>query len=375
LYTNAAGVIYCSFALCEAGAGEICSMTDFADISAGDTNNIKLGIGDFYFSDLFDAVKLSELAEKFYSGIKESDPTLYSALSRYIESRGENYEPKVESKILTDSAPYLSDFIGRLFNIEAERQDVRRSITVQNPVWKFKFFVQRRAIKRYKADQIAEMNENQLWIALTELRNAGFDETLVRDEELSIAEMTARLIEAEENLAKDVSTPEVQETVERINAAYSKLKDSTFGKLFSEYILQEDAVGDLLTIKAALHMVEAWSAVAFFKKSKKWYSFRTPHALDYQNLVHLIHPEPKLHNIMRGAEEELRRRDGFKLTDDRGTMRDALYEIDYCMICHEREKDACRTGLREPDGTPKRNPLGIKTEGCHFGDAHAQKAG
>jgi NADPH-dependent glutamate synthase beta subunit-like oxidoreductase len=45
-------------------------------------------------------------------------------------------------------------------------------------------------------------------------------------------------------------------------------------------------------------------------------------------------------------------------------MRDALYEIDYCMICHEREKDACSTGLREPDGTAKRNPLGIKTEGC-----------
>jgi len=67
---------------------------------------------------------------------------------------------------------------------------------------------------------------------------------------------------------------------------------------------------------------------------------------------------------MRGRAGEMRRRDGFKLTDDRGTMREALYEIDYCLICHEREKDSCSTGLREPDGTPKRNPLGIKTEGC-----------
>ncbi|MBO0160590.1 hypothetical protein, partial [Vibrio parahaemolyticus] len=56
--------------------------------------------------------------------------------------------------------------------------------------------------------------------------------------------------------------------------------------------------------------------------------------------------------------------DGFKLTDNRGSLRDALYEIDYCMICHERSKDSCSTGLREPDPTPKRNPLGIKTEGC-----------
>ncbi len=45
-------------------------------------------------------------------------------------------------------------------------------------------------------------------------------------------------------------------------------------------------------------------------------------------------------------------------------MRDALFEIDYCLICHEREKDSCSTGLHEPSGEPKRNPLGIKTEGC-----------
>ncbi len=341
-------------------------MTDFSEFGVNDSHNLKLGIEGFYFSDLFDAVKLQELAENFYSEVEASDPTLHSALSRYIALRGAGYEKKVESKILTDSAPYLSDFIGRLFHIESERRELGRAITVQNPVWKFKFFVQRRAIKKYKADQIAEMNEKQLWIALTEMRNAGFDETLVRDEELSIAEMTARLLEAEESLTKDENArpPDVTATIEKVNKAYSKLKDSAFGKLFSEYVLKEDATGDLLTIKAALHLVEAWSAAAFFKKLKKWYSFRTPHALDYQNLVHLIHPEPKLHNIMRGAERELRRRDGFKLTDDRGTMRDALFEIDYCLICHEREKDSCSTGLHDPDGSVKRNPLGIKTEGC-----------
>jgi NADPH-dependent glutamate synthase beta subunit-like oxidoreductase/NAD(P)H-flavin reductase len=45
-------------------------------------------------------------------------------------------------------------------------------------------------------------------------------------------------------------------------------------------------------------------------------------------------------------------------------MRDALAEIDYCLICHERDKDSCSTGLHEKDGSIKRNPLGIKTEGC-----------
>ena len=128
--------------------------------------------------------------------------------------------------------------------------------------------------------------------------------------------------------------------------------------------MKDEATGDLLTTKAALGIVEAWSAIEFYKKEKRWKAFKTPHALDYQNLVHLIHPKPELPNLIRGREEELRRRDGFKLTDDRGTMRDALYEIDYCLICHERDKDSCSTGLREKDGTAKRNPLGIKTEGC-----------
>ena len=333
--------------------------------NSGSTTNFELGVEGFRFSDLFDAVRLKDLAERFYADIEAADPVLHTALTKYIAAHGRGYEPKVESKILTDSAPYLSAFIARLFKIHQERQDLARAVTVQNPVWTFKFFVQRRAIKKYKADQIVGLNEGELYRAITELRNTAFDETLVRDEELSIAEMTCRLLDAEEVLQKEADRSDnVNDTLARVNKAYEKLKDAAFGKLYSQAIVEQDATGDLLAVRAALHLIEAWSAAAFFNKSKKWYSFRTAHPLDYQNLVHLIHPEPELHNIMRGAEQELRRRDGFKLTDDRGTMRDALYEVDYCMICHEREKDACRTGLRDPDGTVKRNPLGIQTAGC-----------
>lgn len=341
-------------------------MTEFS--ANNGQNDFELGIDGFRFTDLFDAVKLKELAERFYADVEKDDAVLHSALTKYIAARGHGYERKVESKILTDAAPYLSDFIARLFKITGERSELEKEILVQNPVWKFKFFVQRRAIKKYKADQLADLNEAELWRALTELRNTAFDETLLRDDELSIAEMTCRLLDAEEILLKaesdDDSRMTANDTVARVNAAYEKQKDAPFGKLFTRFVLEHEETGDLLTVKAALGLIEAWSAAAFFNKSKKWYSFKTAHPLDYQNLVHLIHPEPKLHNIMRGADKELRRRDGFKLTDDRGTMRDALFEIDYCMICHEREKDACSTGMREPDGTAKRNPLGIKLEGC-----------
>jgi NADPH-dependent glutamate synthase beta subunit-like oxidoreductase/NAD(P)H-flavin reductase len=325
--------------------------------------DFELGIAGFRFSDLFDAVKLAELTEAFQVDLEKHEPVVGVALKKYIASGGAGYEPRAASKILTDAAPHVSRFVAKMFRIEPERSELESEILVQNPLWRYKFFVQRRAIKRYKAEQIADLNEQELWIGLTELRNNGFDESLIRDEELSIAEMTARLLDAEDALTKDPAA-DVSAALAGVNKAFEKCKDKTFGRLFSTYILAEDASGDLLKIKAALHLIEAWSAAAFFKKTKRWYSFRTPHALDYQNLVHLIHPEPKLHNIMRGADSELRRRDGFKLTDERGTMRDSLYEVDYCLICHEREKDSCSTGLHNPDGGFKKNPLGIDAAGC-----------
>ena len=113
-------------------------------------HDLELGIEGFRFSDLFDAAKLKELAERFYAEIKGQDAVLHRALTKYIAAAGVNYERKVASKILTDSAPYLSDFIARLFKIEGENADLERNILVQNPIWNYKFFVQRRAIKKYK---------------------------------------------------------------------------------------------------------------------------------------------------------------------------------------------------------------------------------
>nr|MBP9664713.1 FAD-dependent oxidoreductase [Pyrinomonadaceae bacterium] len=326
---------------------------------------LELGIDGFDYSDLFDAVRLRDLAERFYDEVEKQEPLLADALRKYIAAGGEGLERRVESKILTDAAPHLSSFVACLFGITNERADLSKDITVQNAVWRYKFFVQRRAAKKFTAELVEELNEAELWRALTDLRNAAFSDTLRFDEELSVATMTCSLLDAETDIEKnDEISRSTEETVESVSKAYEKLKDSAFGKVFSEYVLKGDATGDLLTITAALHLAEAWAATAFHNKSKRWHSFKVPHALDYMNLVHLIHPEPKLHGIMRGRDEELRRRDGFKLTDDRGTMRDSLYEIDYCMICHEREKDACRTGLHEKDGSVHRNPLGIKSDGC-----------
>ncbi len=333
--------------------------------AAATDRDFDLGIVGFKYSDLYDANKLQELAEKFYAEVEQKEPILGDALKKYIVRRGAGYEKRVESKILTDAAPFLSEFIARMFGINHERAELQRVINEQDPIWKYKFFVQRRAIKKYKAEDLADFNETELTTALREFRYAVFDETLIYDEELAVAYITEKLVEAEEVLTKNLEiTAEIQETVNKVNKAYDKLKDKTFGRVFSRFVLESEASDEILQVEAALRLLEAWSAVAFFKKEKNWYSFKTPHGLDYQNLVHLIHPNEELPNLLRGAESELRRRDGFKLTDERGSLRDALYEVDYCLICHERDKDSCSTGLRDKDRIAKRNPLGIAAEGC-----------
>jgi NADPH-dependent glutamate synthase beta subunit-like oxidoreductase/NAD(P)H-flavin reductase len=328
-------------------------------------HDFELGIRGFRYSDLFDARRLKDLADTFYLEVSEREPALHAALTGYIEARGEGYEKRAASNILTDAAPLLSDFVARLFGIEREFEQFRRVILRQNPIWQFKFFVQRRAAKKYSAEMIGGLNEAELTQALRELQFAAFDETIPYDEELAVATIASRLTEAEDELMKggEVSNAS-RATVAAIGNAYRKLEDKIFGKTFEKNVLEAEGTGDVVQVKAALQIVEQWSAMQFHRKTRNWYSFRIPHPLDYQNLVRLVRPDAMSQNIMRGRDAEMRRRDGFKLTDTRGTQRDALAEIDYCLICHERDKDSCSTGLLEKDGSPKRNPLGIKTEGC-----------
>ncbi|NJM53055.1 MAG: hypothetical protein HC846_06470 [Blastocatellia bacterium] len=341
-------------------------MTKTFQVEHQDSNyDFKLGIEGFNYSDLFNPTKLKDLAETFYKEVKTQNAELHDALMQYINSRGENYEQKVSSKILTDSAPYLSNFIAKLFHIERERNELLAEIKQDDPIWKYKFFVQRRAIKKFNADNVNDLDYNELTWALKELRNTSFSDTLRFDEELATATITAKLVELEELLTKEQElTESAKTTLKAIQTAYDRLKDSTFGKLFSNYAMEIEATGELLQVQATLKLIEAWSAVSFFKKTKDWISFHTPRTLDYQHLVHITRPLDKLQEAMNFTENHLRRRDGFKLTDEGATLRESLAEIDYCMICHERSKDSCSTGMHEKDGSVKRNPLGIKLEGC-----------
>ena len=249
------------------------SEKQFGTIDKTLDRDFELGIVGYKYSDLYDANKLRELAEKFYDGVKEKNPLLHEALTKYIASHGEGYESRVESNILTDSAPYLSDFVATMFGASREREHLQRVITEQDPIWKYKFFVQRRAIKKFPEAKLNDFSEAELADALREFNFSAFDETLIYDEELAVAYVTNKLVETEDALTKNQEiTAEIRETLNRIGAAYDKLKDKTFGKVFERFIVEIEGAGELLQVKAVLQILEIWSSIQFFGRKKRWYS-------------------------------------------------------------------------------------------------------
>ncbi|HEX8498942.1 MAG TPA: hypothetical protein VF659_00005, partial [Pyrinomonadaceae bacterium] len=335
-----------------------------------------LGIEGFSYGDLHRPGRLRALAEAFYAEVGREDAALHASLSEYIASRGENLKgTKAESELLIAAAPHLSRFVARLFRIEPERERLAESIRAQDPVFQFKQFVQRRATKSFPAERAAAVDLEAADAALEALRHDVFADTLGDDRELSVARMAARLLEWEKNYPKEGVRQEEAWSDERARtagAAAERLRGTgAWVELAAWWAAEDESDGDgtRTFVRASLRLLEAWSAAHALRPDARervrgWVSFRFPHPLNYEHLVQLERPEADLPELMRGLDKNLRRRDGFKLTDQRYTQREVLEEVHYCLYCHERDKDSCSKGLKERDGSLKKNPLGIVLQGC-----------
>ena len=80
---------------------------------------------------------------------------------------------------------------------------------------------------------------------------------------------------------------------------------------------------------------------------EKWTSFVLPAKRNY---VSLVKTEPAFNGGKFSEKTKLRRRDGFGFTDTRMKRSQVLGEADYCLLCHQREKDSCTKGFIEKDG-------------------------
>jgi hypothetical protein len=79
--------------------------------------------------------------------------------------------------------------------------------------------------------------------------------------------------------------------------------------------------------------------------------------------------DPKIPELFVGPEHERRRRDGFASPTAAWNVREVESEVDYCLYCHDRDKDSCSKGLATT--RPRRikpNPLGVELNGCPLGE-------
>jgi NADPH-dependent glutamate synthase beta subunit-like oxidoreductase/NAD(P)H-flavin reductase len=284
-----------------------------------------LGIDGFVYSDLFDPLRLRDLHDLFCRGVAATAPELWSAWETYANDPDSVRSPQERSDLIVTMAPHVSRFVAALFGVSAAAAGIERSTRELDALFRFKAdFVRKRALPLVKSGRVALEAGDEA--AVRELAAPWRDEV---DHELAIASAGCALLDREAAARADGSDEERAQIARGVDA------------------------------------LKRWCAACLHDPAyRSWVIFRFPETLDYFNLVHVQRTRPELPQAMVGPDARLRRRDGFGLTDSRASVREALSEIHYCVLCHERDKDSCSKGLRDKEGHITPNPLGIPLPGC-----------
>ena len=339
-----------------------------------------LGLPGFKYEDLYHHPKLEELTETFYSFFKTQDPQGFELFTQYRQAKGELGSPQKNSEALLAAAPHVSAFILKLFRVENEAQALKDSVLSADPLWVFKKDFVRKKV--WKSDSPISWDKTQAaLVSKTVLTALGVDSSCLNtgseDEELAVAKAvlgitklddTARMVAkaggaqwTEELTARGnvlltaLSSAHEIATISAINEAINTAPAAEYTRPGAIAAVVLSALGSWLNQRLNDHHDQA----------HLWQSLREPKKLDFQNLVQLKRPNEKLPELFIGDEHHRRARDGFVLTDRRGDTRLVQSEVDYCLYCHDRDKDSCSKGLRDnKTNAIKPNPLGVPLNGC-----------
>ncbi len=341
--------------------------------------DLQLGFG-FRFPDLFDPVRLADLTSTFDGFLKSRDEEAHGRLLSYREARGE-LPPVQVSQAIQEAASHVGAFLAELFGLQAERNRAIEATAAENVVFAFKKEVVKKRILKRPLEQgtLSELRAD--WDALLESLGVGGTS---RSEEATIVNALWPVYQSLDRIARSLlkgGTPPPANDFEWVPRACAHLasRGTPLARLDAE---SEPAWAE--------RVVAAWLAPAeryllLWHRDHEaihghgghphpWVSLRLPRKLDFDHLVQLRRPNPAFPEMAIGPDAHLRSRDGFALTDRRMEAREILSEIDYCLLCQDRDKDSCSKGFREKTGGYKANPLGVPLTGCpleeKIGEAH-----
>ncbi len=303
------------------------------------TDDFALGIAGFSFADLYEPLRLRDLHTEFWTFASQR----HAGIEERFAAAEESLPRPQQSEVLMEVAGVVGEFFAQLFHIIPDVQQLADETKSIERIFQFKQdFLRTRVFKRFGEAATDDESFQQLDTEVHRLLTAMPERS---DPEVRFAEMALTLLEAEKG--------EVEDSLQLADRICGHLSGTT---------LQEKAKECLLLL--ADWCVQVNATPERRQQVAGWVSFVRPHNLDYEHLVQITRPDESLPEAIMGPPEHRRQRDGFQLTDPRMSRKEYLREIDYCIICHPREKDSCSHGLNDKSGNRTRNPLGIPLAGC-----------
>lgn len=291
---------------------------------------LTLGIPGYSYADLHDSKRLKDLMSTFDQSVKQHDAGLFDELSAYRNCGGEGMKPEEISELLVKVAPFVGTFVATLFNVgDVRAQQIDKIRGEFDSVFVYRTEIVSNLNKIFKGQTIEGWNIAAVSSDFNKLlAERGKQDLYVTDPELAVSQLGADLWRASK-----------QETVsEADQAAYDLVCRWTF---------------------AAKQVPELQAIVT------NWLSFKVAEKTDLDNLVEHQKVGQNGYTTWACDDHHHRRRDGFALTDKRFKQRQALYEVDHCIYCHDRDNDSCSKGIKnKKDGTFKANHLGSLMTGC-----------
>jgi len=267
------------------------------------------------FEDFYRREGLIKLDASFVTELKATDIALHN---RFLAARANPaaLSDLDHSQLLIELAPHVDDFIGELFGIEKEMDLLAEKHHALAPLYACKrLFVQRRASKALSLEEANRISPDAL---------------------LSMLPLVS------------IDDPHFE---------------IVFAKVVMSWLSEEEKHKSLLEI-AARYACWALTTEAGHERHGKGVLFKQPKKLDP---FHLVSVETELKDGVRMQklpDLHLRKRDGFALTDDGGTLANALDHAHYCIFCHHQGKDSCSKGFKEKTGGFKKNALDVSLHGC-----------